>query len=239
MDAPTYLHEIWQGFVHLLYPALCIGCNRELPTGNACFCVRCRVRLEHTEHLSSRDNEFTDRFWGRLTLHSGAAMYYFQRKSPIQQALHALKYKDKPDIGVRLGRELGRQFINSEHFNGIQGIIPIPLHKHKERIRGYNQSAMFAQGLSDALQLPMWPHLLQRPTFTGTQTKKKRLERFENVNSVFFTPKPEMLKGCHILLVDDVLTTGATLEAAAQTLLEAGAEKISMATIAMAVNRGY
>jgi predicted amidophosphoribosyltransferase len=85
----------------------------------------------------------------------------------------------------------------------------------------------------------MWPHLLQRPTFTGTQTKKKRLERFENVNSVFFTPKPEMLKGCHILLVDDVLTTGATLEAAAQTLLEAGAEKISMATIAMAVNRGY
>lgn len=180
------------------------------------------------------DNEFVQRLWGRLPLETGAAAYYFSRNSPIRMAIHHLKYKNKPEIGTMIGREFGQKLRTVEHFRAADCIIPVPLHPRKERLRGYNQSAMFAGGLSEALEIPVLHHVLRRRTFTETQTRKKRMERFQNVGEVFHVEKPALIEGRHLLLVDDVLTTGATIEICGQTLLAHPGAKLSCVTIAMA-----
>ena len=231
--------EILSGFLHLLYPVLCVGCERENTIGNSCFCLRCKLNLEPAGHLSSRENEFTQRFWGRLPVDAGASMYVFHRKNPIQKALHHLKYKNKPDIGIRLGREFGTLLARSEFFQPLDAVVPIPLHPLKEKQRGYNQSAMFGQGIAESMQIPLLQSALLRGTYTETQTQKKRMDRFNNVASVFYIAKPQLIRRKHILLVDDVLTTGATLEAAGIYLQDADAASLRMATIALALTQNY
>lgn len=230
------LPDLARGFLHLLYPQLCVACGADLPGGRSCFCLPCRARLSLTEMHRQRENEFTERFWGRLQLEGGAAMYYFTRKSPIQRALHQLKYQNHPQVGVKIGREFGRALLESPVFQTVEGIVPVPLHPRKERLRGYNQSTMLAQGLAEAMGVPVLRNALVRPLFTATQTRKKRMDRFENVGEVFALRRPAELYGKHLLLVDDVLTTGATLEACGQLLLSLPAAKLSMATIAIAMH---
>lgn len=228
--------ELWDGFLHLLYPELCAACGHEIPAGEDCFCFKCHLNLSASDMYRSRENEFTERLWGRLNLESGAALYYFNRRSPVQYALHRLKYHNQPEIGVKIGRAFGRKLKSSEAFGSVEAIVPVPLHPKKERLRGYNQSAMFAQGLSEAMEVPVFSKTLTRRTFTETQTKKKRMERFSNVNDVFAVEKPSRIEGKHLLLVDDVLTTGATLEMCGHALLSVPGTKLSLATIAIAVN---
>lgn len=230
------LSDLARGFLHLAYPQLCVACGADAPGGQACFCLPCRAKLSLTEMHLQRENEFTERFWGRLQLEAGAAMYYFTRKSPIQRALHQLKYQNQPQVGVKIGREFGRLLLQSPVFQTVDGIVPVPLHPRKERLRGYNQSAMLAQGLAETMGLPVLKNALVRPLFTATQTRKKRMERFENVGEVFAIQRPAELHGKHLLLVDDVLTTGATLEACGQLLLSQPDTKLSMATIAIAMH---
>lgn len=224
----------WRGLA-LLYPQLCVSCQRTLPAFATCFCFTCRSKLDPTLHHLEEDNEFTQRFWGRLSLCGGAAMYFFHKKSPIQRALHALKYRNKPETGVKIGREFGRILLKNPAFAEADGIVPVPLHPHKERERGYNQSAVFAKGLSDALGIPVWDGILKRQAFTKTQTTKGRLERFENVGTVFALQHAKTIADKHLLLVDDVLTTGATLEACGELLLSLPNTRLSMATIAIAM----
>jgi len=182
------------------------------------------------------ENEFTGRFWGRMPLAAGAAQYYFTRKSPIQWALHQLKYKNNPDIGLKLGRLFGRQLAQAAPFQSVEMIVPVPLHPKKERLRGYNQSTMFAKGLSEGWGgLPVCTDALARDLFTESQTRKKRMDRFQNVGTVFTIRKPGLIEGKHVLLVDDVLTTGATLEMCGQALLQVAGVRLSMATIAIAM----
>ena len=231
---PT-LPEIARGFLHLAYPQLCVACDGDVPAGAACFCLSCRVKLAPANMYWQRENEFTDRFWGRLRLEGGAAMYYFQRKSPIQRALHQLKYQNQPQIGLKIGREFGRALLQSPIFQTVEGVVPVPLHPRKERTRGYNQSAMLARGLAEIMGVPMVTGALVRPLFTSSQTRKKRMERFENVGDVFAIAQPDRLQGKHLLLVDDVLTTGATLETCGQLLLAIPNTRLSMATIAIAM----
>lgn len=228
------LREMCEGFLHLLFPEICVACGQDLPVTGSCFCLKCQLALAPSDMYMQRDNEFTDRFWGRLPLEGGAALYHFTRKSPVQRALHQLKYHNKPDIGIKIGRAFGIKLRNSEIFRSVDGIIPVPLHPRKERIRGYNQSAMFAQGIAEMLEVPVWNTALVRNKFTSSQTRKKRIERFQNVDQVFAVPKPALLEGRHLLLVDDVLTTGATLEICGLALLEVPGAKLSMATIAIA-----
>lgn len=211
-----------------------MACGQDLPATNSCFCLKCRLALAPSDMYLSRENEFTDRFWGRLPLQTGAALYYFTRKSPIQRALHQLKYHNKPDIGIKIGREFGHRLRQSEMFRSVDLIVPVPLHPRKERIRGYNQSTMFARGMAEALEIPVSDTALVRSRFTESQTRKKRIERFENVEEVFTVKKPAALEGRHLLLVDDVLTTGATLEICGHTLLNIPGTKLSLATIAIA-----
>jgi ComF family protein len=228
------LRSLWGGFLQLLFPELCVACGRELPAPGACFCMNCRAKIAPSDMYLQVENEFTARFWGRAPLRAGAAMYYFARKSPVQRALHHLKYQNRPDVGVKLGREFGQRLKMVDAFKDIAVITAVPLHPKKERQRGYNQSAQFAYGLSEAMDIPFLPKALSRRHFTTSQTNKKRMERFENVRDVFQVTHPKSIEGRHVLLVDDVLTTGATLETCGNALMEAGCETLSMATIAIA-----
>lgn len=228
------VRDLLEGFFHLLYPDLCVACQHDLPVRDTCFCLRCRLKNAPFDLSDPDDNEFTTRLWGRLPMKWGVAAYHFTRKSPIQRALHQLKYHNKPEIGLMMGRELGKRMLVAQGYGGVEGIIPVPLHPRKERERGYNQSAMFAQGISEILQVPVWANALQRKSFTSTQTRKKRMERFENVGDVFEVVQEQALSGKHLLLVDDVLTTGATLEMCGRALLDIPGTQLSLATIAIA-----
>lgn len=188
-----------------------------------------------SDMYTERENEFTRRLWGRLPLLSGAAFFYFSRHSPVQRALHQLKYRNNPEVGRKIGVEFGRKLHQTEMYKTVEAIVPVPLHPDKERARGYNQSAMFAQGIADALSVPVLDQVLQRLQFTGTQTRKRRLERHTNVNQVFAISQPTAIRGKHILLVDDVLTTGATLEECGTALLTVPSIQLSSVTIAIAM----
>ena len=218
----------------LLYPRLCLACGRDVPPYSHSFCIRCKLALPETEFHLQEENTFTDRFWGRLPLEAGAAMLYFRKHGLTQNLMHNLKYRGKTEVGVELGRLYGYQLAESSWFRGLDGIIAVPLHPRKERMRGFNQSDCFARGLSETMSIPHWKNALIRRLATDSQTRKSRFERLENMQNAFEVGNPARLRGRHILLVDDVLTTGATLEACALQLLAIPETRVSMATIAIA-----
>ncbi len=227
----SWLHHL----TGLFYPRLCLACTRKQPPRHSLLCPSCRLQLPRTDHWQHQENAFTERFWGRVPLYSGAAMFHFMKGGHVQHLLHQLKYGSKPEIGVQLGEWFGRDLRQSPFFQSIEAIVPVPLHPKKEHARGYNQSDVFAKGLSISMGVPWYKHGLKRRQFTESQTRKSRLERFGNVEEVFVVGEAAALRGRHILLVDDVVTTGATLEACAQTLLKVlPGVRISMVTIAIA-----
>jgi ComF family protein len=218
----------------LLYPNLCLACSRNLPPRQESICLSCQYKLPKTGFHEQRENPFTERFWGRVELQAGAALYFFNKSGRAQRLVHSLKYEGKQQIGVKLGQIYGSLLKEAPGFRQASLILPVPLHSRKERQRGYNQSACFARGLSQSMGIPWLKDGLQRREYTATQTRKSRLERFDNVAEAFVIPRPKQLEGQHLLLVDDVITTGATLEACALKLLELPGTRVSMATIAIA-----
>lgn len=230
----TPFRMLFHDLIGLLYPHLCLACKESLPSRRDCICLNCQLKLPKTNFHLERNNPFTERFWGRLEIESGAALYHFVKGGKVQGLIHQLKYLGKRQVGIRLGQWYGEQLRASEHFKNIDLIVPVPLHPRKEKMRGYNQSAAFAAGLAETMQIPALPQALVRRVFTETQTNKSRLERLENVQDVFAVQNPELLEGKHILLVDDVMTTGATLEACGSKIVAVKGTKLSMATIAIA-----
>ncbi len=222
-------------FLSLIYPRLCMACGNSLFLNEDILCTRCLVQLPQTGfHLIPKDNQVIRSFWGRVPVEGGAARYFFRKSAPVQRLLHNLKYNHAPEIGVFVGRIYGRELLQSEVFGSVDVIIPIPLHPDKERKRGYNQATMFARGLSQSMAKPLDETSLYRSVFTETQTRKSRLRRWENVKSVFALRDSARLEGKHILLVDDVITTGATMEACINKLLEVPGTRVSVAAIATA-----
>ncbi|MEO1516086.1 MAG: ComF family protein [Bacteroidota bacterium] len=226
--------RIFDDFASLFYPRLCLACRKNLPYNQECICVHCQYHLPKTHFHLDKENPFTERFWGRLPLVAGAALYHFSKGGRTQALIHQLKYQHKTQIGLKLGRLYGQQLVQQPSFQSVDLILPVPLHPRKKRLRGYNQSDFFAQGLSDGMQRPWMNHALVRTEDTSSQTRKSRMDRFRNVENAFAIPDPNQLKNRHILLVDDVLTTGATLEACAQTILKVEGTRVSMATMAIA-----
>lgn len=220
-------------FLNLFYPNLCLACGKNLPAGSSYICVSCQYKLPQTRYHLEKENPFTERFWGRVELFSGAALYHFTKGGRTQQLIHQLKYEGKKQLGVRLGQLYGSYLKEAPLFQPAELVIPVPLHPRKAHLRGYNQSRLFARGLSESMGIP-WMNGLARRQYTSTQTQKTRIERFENVEHAFEVRLHPKLAGKHILLVDDVITTGATLEACARKLLELPGVKISLATIAIA-----
>ena len=230
----TTLRKMSSGLLGLVYPKLCLSCGQELPPGELKICIHCSADMHYTDYHLSLDNHFSDRLFGRIPFYATSALLVFRKGGKTQPLLHELKYKGNQQLGVELGRQHGKLLLESPYFQDIDWIVPVPLHIKKKRLRGYNQSAVYAQGLSEILNVPYSDHILVRKTFTETQTKKGMDERFQNVNSVFKVAKPSIIQQKHLLVVDDVMTTGATLESCAITLLNAADVRISFATIAIA-----
>ena len=226
--------QLSEGFLALLYPNLCLACGHSISPEQDAICISCQYYLPQTNYHLEKENPFTDRFWGRFPLQTGTALYHFSKGGRVQQLIHNLKYQSKPEVGFRLGQILGNALRTRDHYRTIDLIIPVPLHPKKERQRGYNQSDTFARGLAETLEVPWNKKILIRTKSTTTQTKKSRLERLQNVQQVFDLRRSDLLRNQHVLLVDDVLTTGATLEACALKLLKVDGVRISLATIGIA-----
>jgi ComF family protein len=224
----------FEDFLVLFFPKLCPACGENLPPSGDDICTSCNVTLPFTNFHLKKDNLFTERFWGRVPIETGSSMFLFNKGSRVQNLLHNLKYNGKKEIGEILGRKFGRSLRMSPHYLGIDVIVPVPLHPEKEFLRGYNQSEMFARGLSESMRVPYLKEALKRVEFTESQTKKNRLSRLENVKDVFQVQKANLLVDKHVLLVDDVMTTGSTLEACANELLKVKGTQVSMVTIALA-----
>ena len=220
---------------YLFFPQLCYSCEKNSIFNKEIFCVSCQYQLPESDYHLYDENNFTRRFWGRVNIKSGAALYLFRKGGSVQHIIHQFKYNGKTEIGLKLGEYYGGLLSKSTRFNTIDAIIPVPLHPKKQMWRGYNQSEIFAQGLSQSMNKPVL-NVLERRVFTDTQTKKETLERHENMEEIFQIKKNSLKQyHKHILLVDDVMTTGATLESCARVLIENGYE-VSLATMAIAIS---
>jgi ComF family protein len=218
----------------LFFPNLCAGCGRTLMRGEKVICTHCRFHLPKTYFHHDTDNPLTRVFWGRVNLEGVAAYVYFQKGSTVQHLLHQLKYKGNKEIGIQMGRLYGLELNTADVFRDTELIIPVPLHPRKLRTRGYNQSEMFAEGLAAVMQAKLETRVVYRKVYSQTQTRKSRYSRWENVESIFVLKNPDRIKGKHILLVDDVITTGATTEACAHVLQQVPGVRVSVASIAYA-----
>lgn len=230
MNLRAYLTD----FIALIFPDLCHACGESLVSGEELICTQCIYDLPYTNFHQQADNIVTRQFWGKVKLDATYALLYFNKGGKTQQLIHALKYKNTPLIGNKLGNMAGAQMLQTDHLKTFDAVIPVPLHKSKLRKRGYNQSAGFAEGLAQTLQSEMVADNLIRKVATATQTKKSRFERAANMQDVFAVANPALLENKRVLLVDDVVTTGATLEACATVLLAVPGLKLSIATIAYA-----
>jgi ComF family protein len=226
------LKPILSDFFALFFPNYCFGCRDGLVHGEEILCTRCIAELPRLDYFQLNDNPITDRFVGRLSIKHGWALLKFQKSGIVQNLLHELKYNNHPEIGIKLGKILANSLLQHSMGSDIDLIIPVPLHRNRLRVRGYNQSVMIAKGVSEVLSIPYDDSNMIRLSATKTQTKKSKVDRWENVSQVFQVAKPEVVVGKRVLLVDDVITTGATIEACAQKLLSGGAAEISIACLA-------
>jgi ComF family protein len=228
----TVLIRLAADLLNLLFPRLCNGCGLYLVRGERNICLTCLHDLPYTDYHLHADNRAAKQLWGRLPCQAVMAMLHFKKGSRVQHLLHRLKYNGQSDLGIQLGQLLGERLNESSNFLGIDLVIPVPLHKRRERIRGYNQSKCIADGLAERLGVPVLTDVLIKPFSTASQTRKGRFSRYENLRSVFKVIDMQSIQNKHILLVDDVITTGATLEACGQVLFAAGISNLSIATVA-------
>lgn len=224
---------IIKDFVSLFFPKYCLSCSNALVGGEETLCTRCIIHLPKTNY-EIEENPIKDRLAGRLPLTYGLAFLKLRKSGVVQKMLHQLKYRHHPEIGIKLGKVYGHELKKMGLSEAFDLIIPVPLHASRKRKRGYNQSAKFAEGLGYALNLPWSESVSIRKRSTKTQTNKSKLERWENVKDVFAIGEAGLIAGKRILLVDDVITTGATLEACGIHLVQNGCSQISVACIAEA-----
>jgi ComF family protein len=228
------LLDIGKDFIGLFFPNYCFGCNRSLVKGEDTLCTICLIDLPKTNYHLVIDNPIKSRLTGRLPIEHAIAYLKFRKSGIVQHLLHELKYNNHPEIGFKLGSTYGKELAQAGFQNEFDVIIPIPLHPTRLRKRGYNQSAKFAEGLSHSLGIPWAESISIRKTTTSTQTKKSKQERWENVEGAFGIQSAEKIVGQRILLVDDVVTTGATLEACGQHLIKNQCRSLSIACLAEA-----
>ena len=227
-----YLSDLFE----LFYPDVCLSCSEKLLKGEQVICFKCNRELPRTDHWQDAENAMAKRFWGRVDLQGAAALFQFQKGEHVQHLLHELKYRKRQDVGEYLGKMIGHLMQQPGLvIHDIDLIVPVPLHWKKQQIRGYNQCDSIARGISAATQIPWTADGLERAHENISQTKKNRFDRWANVAEIFAVKQSEALKSKHILLVDDVMTTGATAEACLNTILSVENTRVSFVSIAVAL----
>ncbi|HPJ45589.1 MAG TPA: phosphoribosyltransferase family protein [Tenuifilaceae bacterium] len=226
--------KLFSGFFRLFYPKVCAVCGADLVEGEEVFCISCLYNIPLTRFWNDKENTVAKIFWGRVNIEDACAYFFFAKGSKYRPLLHKLKYQGFKEIGFELGLQFGNVLKKSPLYSDIDFVVPVPLHPKKLRIRGYNQAEVIADGISKGLGTELSTTHLERTEFTETQTRKTRAERVKNVTEAFAVAKSDEIKGKHLLLVDDVVTTGATLEACAAKLLEIEGCRVSIAALAYA-----
>ena len=221
-------------FINLMFPDLCVVCGVNLQKNEHQLCLTCLHDIPRTNYHLIVDNPIERKFWGKVPIHRATSYFFFQKGSSFQKLLHILKYQGNKEIGELLGKYAAMDLLDSPDFDSVDLIIPVPLHPQKYRLRGYNQSEWIGKGISDILNKPVNTTSLQRIRENTTQTQKSVYERYENTEGIFQLCNKTELEGKHVLLIDDVLTTGSTLEACIVALLDAPGIKISVFTLAVA-----
>jgi len=221
-------------FINLMFPDLCVVCDIALQKNEHQLCLSCLHNIPKTNYHLIDENPIEKRFWGKVPVYRATSYFFFQKGSSFQKLLHILKYKGNKEIGELLGKYAAIDLLDSPDFASVDLIIPVPLHPEKYKLRGYNQSEWISKGLSTMMNKPIDTSTLLRIRENTTQTKKTVFERYENTEGIFEVSDKTVLEGKHVLLVDDVLTTGSTLEACVRALLETSKIKISIFTLAVA-----
>ena len=227
----TWLPHLKEALLHFVFPNTCAGCGTDVLDKAHQLCLSCLSALPETQFCRHENNPVEKIFWGRVTLAHATAQYYYTKDSLMQRLMHRFKYRGEEELGIYLGRLMGQSLGATNRFAAVDALVPLPLHPSKERKRGYNQAAVLCAGIAEVINKPVWTHIIHRQQSTETQTKKNRVERWENIKGKFELLDAASIRGKHVLLVDDVLTTGATLEACSAVLLEAGDVQVSVATL--------
>jgi ComF family protein len=227
-----FFSEAIGAIAHLLYPSLCFGCRKNEIGTNDWLCLNCLSTLPFTGFENSRDNPVEQLFWGRSPIKFGCSSFFYVEKTPIQRLIHEVKYKEQQQLGRWLGQIMGSQLETIFQTNKVDLMLPMPLHPKKQKHRGYNQATLLCEGIHTITSCDFAEQVLIRNTNTQTQTKKTRIERWDNVSEVFSVTKTEAIIDKHIVLVDDVITTGASTEACAARLLTEGARTVSICSLA-------
>lgn len=223
-----------QSIVDLFFPKVCFACNLQLGDNEAYVCTKCRHILPVTNYHLDSDETVLKTFYGRAKIEQATALLRFEKKGITQQLLHNLKYKGHEDVGVFLGKWLGAELRNIDEYKTIDGVIPVPLHKKKLKKRGYNQVAKFAEEIAKQLEIEYIDQVLIKVSNTSSQVTKSRFSRWTNNEEFFIIQNKEKISDKHILLVDDIITTGATMEACIAVLHKANNVKVSVASMAIA-----
>ncbi len=231
----NYLYDLCDDFLSLLFPRICYGCGNHLMRSEKLMCTECYVLIPRTNYHLEADNPVARIFWGRCRIEKAAAFSFYNRDSRIRRLIHNLKYKGVQEIGIELGKMYGHILLDSGFTGDIDLIIPVPLHPSKERIRGFNQSLLIAGGISEVTGVPVDARSLRRISSTSTQTRQSRYDRWKNVEGTFVVEDRLSVSGKHVLLIDDVITTGSTMESCVNELLKSEGVRVSVAALAVSL----
>lgn len=225
--------KIVSELLDLLFPRRCAVCGSRLLTEEKAVCAACTFGLPYTGFRGALSNPVERMFWGKFPLGRASAYMFYRRDTDSRNVVFWLKYYGHSEIGIEMGRRMAAELAGTDFFGGMDVIVPVPLSRRRIRRRGYNQSLMLARGISAVMGIPVNTGLLRRTVDNPSQTHRTRTERIDNVTGIFRAAAVERIRGRHILLVDDVVTTGATLTACADELTAAGAERISVLALAV------
>jgi len=225
------LKPYFNAFAELFFPSLCKGCDNPLSDCDTTVCMECATNLPLTGFETWNENPVFQLFWGRVEVEFACSIYHFRKGELLQKLIYSMKYNGQKEIGLYLGSLAGQQLKKSPCYVKPDMILPVPLHPQKLKIRGFNQSELLARGLSQSLDVKVSNDLLYKSKATSSQTRKSHYERWLNVNGVFSLSIAESLQAAHVLLVDDLVTTGSTVEACCNTLLKVPGLKVSVLTI--------
>lgn len=226
------MKSYWHAFWALLFPRTCLSCQEALAEGEYLICTTCHYELPRTKSCLTGHSTIEEKFAGKIRITTAHAYLKFQKGGKVQHLLHQLKYNNQPEVGEWLGRLFGLEIKTAGLAADL--LLPVPLHESRLRQRGYNQSDCIAKGISEVTGIPWQDTVLKKVTPTTSQTNKTRIERFQNVENVFEVLNKSAIEGQRIALIDDVVTTGSTLEACAQVILENGCQELHIWTLASA-----